>query len=427
MASAEFPRSSLIAAAGAVLGAAIAACILHRAPDRAAAAAVVPVAWAWGACALFSAWAAREARVPTAALFLAAIAVRVVLVGTPPLLSDDLYRYLWEGLLLNHGGNPFLQAPASVAGLDDVLRAKVNHPQLTSIYPPVALLWFRLLATVGRTPAVAQGAAALADLGTVWAVREVGRARGGPDWPAWLYALLPLPALEAAAGAHVDVVAVALAAIGLALWVRGRSGAGVLVVVLAAGAKLLPALWLPVMATRRWRREALFAAVGVVLVVVLALPVLGAGPHLLSAWDLYTENWTFNGLAYPLLKPLLGAHTRSVLVVAGGVAVAVAWWRLREPVGTWAVAGGAFALLSPTVYSWYLLWPVVPGLMRGRWGWAAASVPLLGSYFVLRTWDAATGTWTVPSWLPWITWGPALLVLLLALLRSRRARAATIE
>jgi hypothetical protein len=78
-----------------------------------------------------------------------ALLVRLPLVGTPPLLSDDLYRYLWEGTVLGAGGDPFATAPAAWPGLDDVLRAHVNHPDVPSVYPPLALVWFRALALAG--------------------------------------------------------------------------------------------------------------------------------------------------------------------------------------------------------------------------------------------------------------------------------------
>ena len=36
-----------------------------------------------------------------------ALAWRAVLLAAPPLLSDDVYRYVWEGRIQGHGGNPY--------------------------------------------------------------------------------------------------------------------------------------------------------------------------------------------------------------------------------------------------------------------------------------------------------------------------------
>ncbi len=49
----------------------------------------------------------------------AAVAWRALLVLGPPLLSDDLFRYVWEGRVQVAGGNPYARgrtAPRPIAG-----------------------------------------------------------------------------------------------------------------------------------------------------------------------------------------------------------------------------------------------------------------------------------------------------------------------
>jgi hypothetical protein len=177
------------------------------------------------------------------------------------------------------------------------------------------------------------------------------------------------------------------------------------------------------MFTRGWRREVVALLIAAVVMAALLWPVVDAGRALVASLSTYWEHWSFNGLVYALVLPVLGPHTRVTLAGMGMAVVAWAWWRYRDPVDTWAVAGAAFVLLSPTVHPWYLLWVLVPSLMRRRWGWAAASVALLGSYGALRGYDAGAEQWTIPRWLPWITWGPALLALgVEALVNRRRER-----
>lgn len=403
------------AAAGAiacVACAGVAAMALHAADGRDEAAIVVPIAWVWGVMALATGWLVRDRALPLAVVVIAALAVRLPLVGVPPHLSDDAWRYLWEGLVLAQGGNPFVTAPADLPGLDDALRARVNHPEVTSIYPPVALLWFRLLHAIGGTLAGAQGLAALADVG-IAAVLASARER---RWPALIYALHPLPAIEAAAGAHLEAPAVLCCAVACLLHARGNPRGAGLVSVLAAGTKLFPVLLIP--ALLRERRAAQGVAIGTIAIVVLAMPVLTAGPDLLTGFQTYNAHWSFNGFAWTLVRPWLGEMTRPALLLAGAIAVGVALVRQRDPVRVWAAAGTAFVLLSPTAHPWYALWALVPALWLGRWGWAVASVALVGSYAVLLGFDPAAGTWTEPEWLWAITWGPATLALSAEVLRS---------
>ncbi|HHO54738.1 MAG TPA: hypothetical protein ENK18_28675 [Deltaproteobacteria bacterium] len=386
-------------------GSVICATILHQAPDRGAAAAIVPVGLAWGAAVL--ALGSRIELRHWGWLLLAAALVRLPLVGTPPLLSDDLYRYLFEGLALAAGHNPFTEAPAGLPGLDDALRAQVNHPEIPTVYPPLALWWFRLLA-LAATPTAVQGATALLDLVVPPALLIATRRA----WPAWIYALHPLPAIEAACGGHIDVPAIVAATVGVAAWRRGHRGGAWWALGLGGLLKLLPAVLLPALWRRLPRRQLQLVAL-LALATALALPVLPAGPALLQGAGAYASRWAFNGCVYPWLEPL-GPAVRWPLVGLGASVGALALWRHTDPGEVWALVGAAFVLLSPTVHPWYVLWALVPSLLCGRRGWAWASLPLLGSYAVLLAYDPQTGQWAEAPWLWWITWPPALLLLALA-------------
>lgn len=323
---------------------------------------------------------------------LVALAFRGVFVGTPPLLSDDLYRYLWEGRMLAAGLNPFVMAPSTVVGLDDGLRALVNHPNLTSIYPPVALLWFRLLDLLGGGSGVAQGATALADLVTVWLLhRFVGRAA------AMTWATNPLVVLEAAHGAHIDfvalpfaVAAVATARPALAVW--------------AAGIKVFPLLLLG----RLIRRGGWETGAALVVLFLLATPVWGAGLGLFATATTFATTWSFNGFLWPWMAPALGvAVSRLLLGALGLAAVAVATVRASDGWTAWRWIGIAFLATSPTVHPWYAVWALLPSVVLGHNDLSRAALPLLWSYAVLIGLDAGTGAWSEPPWLWWVVWVPA--------------------
>ena len=375
----------------------ICAASLHTAIDRAAVAWIGPIAIMWGFAVILT---ARGTSRWAWTLLIGAL-LRVIFVGSEPLLSDDVYRYLWEGLAMNHGHNPFTEAPATIAHLDDSLRSAVNHPEISSIYPPLALLWFRALDLLGGTVSTAQVATAAADLVTATLLyRMVPRA-------GVIYALHPLPILESAASAHIDIPAITLAVAGWFAWQRGLRGWSAALSVAGAGVKLLPGAW--VGSHLRTRRDWAGAAVACVLLVLAALPVLTAGPALIHGFTAYTTHWSFNGCLFPWLSPVLGPATRPLLMAVGAIVAVLACWRLPPPSAA-LVIGTAFLLLSPTVHPWYALWCLVPALAAERWGLAAASTCLVGGYAVLFTWDAGTQTWTEQPWLWASTWGVALLI-----------------
>ena len=202
-----------------------------------------------GALAVWAAWRIRTLHTTLTTVWVAvalALVVRAPLLGTPWLLSDDGWRYLWEGAVLAAGHNPFSHPPLGLPQLDPELLARVNHPDVPSVYPPLALVWFRMLHALGGTPMGAQVATGMADLCVVGLLGLNLRARHAPVWPAWLYALHPLPALESASSAHLEAPALALVGLGLLALTRPNGTLGAWVGLGAAALfKLLPGLALP--------------------------------------------------------------------------------------------------------------------------------------------------------------------------------------
>lgn len=339
---------------------------------------------------------------------LAGALARVLLVGSPPLLSDDLYRFLFEGVALQAGHNPFVEAPAVIGQLNPWLADRVNHPDIPSIYPPVAQWWFRLMAVLGPRPAVAQALTSLIDIANIALLHRLCRARGMATWPTLVYALHPLTVIESANGAHLEPLALLFcfsAALALTRSTRGAGWIAAVAATLGVGVKLLPVLFAPAVARRLGWRQAVPAAFScLLLLIALAIPVLSAGPALLDALGTYSRSWSFNGLVFPLFEPILGSWTRYLLAIAG-LLVAAHAATLDDPVRTWRQVAAAFVMLSPTVHPWYVLWVFAPALVLGGRGWPVAAAFLQGSYLVLLY------DWNAPPWLGPATWGPALTVL----------------
>jgi len=62
-------------------------------------------------------------------------------------LSDDVNRYAFEGMIINQGLNPYIVAPDRLQEHypEDKILAGVNHQNVQTAYPPVALFVFSLL------------------------------------------------------------------------------------------------------------------------------------------------------------------------------------------------------------------------------------------------------------------------------------------
>ena len=149
-----------------------------------------------------------------------AVLARLLLLPIAPSLSGDLYRYLWEGRVIVAGGNPYRQAPDDPALRslrDDVVWPQVNHPQLATIYPPLAEAGFALVARVWPTVTGMKAWVVLHDLLLVavlaaWSSRAAGRAVA-----VLAYAWNPLVLVEYAGSGHNDPTSMLWLALALML------------------------------------------------------------------------------------------------------------------------------------------------------------------------------------------------------------------
>ncbi len=398
----------MLAIAWAVLGAG-SVVLLGDLRSHALQAVAVMLVWGAGVLALPKPrWHARH-------VFLAAVLVRVVLLASPPSLSDDLFRYVWEGTLTAHGGNPYLHAPADPALVDwahNTHRALVNHPEIPSIYPPLAMGLFSALAAIWADPLPFKLVSGLADAGTAYFLARILAGRGFVQTGAWLYALLPLAAIESAGSGHLDPIAVFCLVLAIHAWDRRRTG--LLWAGLGALLKLLPAVVFLGMLKRprrprsQWTEALLIELLGI----AATTPFLEAGPRLLEGFGTYARHWSFNGSVYPLVAAVLGELARPLLVGVGALSVGWALWKRTDPAEVALVAGSAFVLLSPTVHPWYVAWAWVPALICGRRAWTllAALMPL--AYIVLATLDPTTGRWTEQLWPQLVIYVPFFALLL---------------
>jgi len=81
--------------------------------------------------------------------FISAIVFRFSLLLMTPNLTDDYFRYIWDGLLFTGGENPYLvmpfeyiTSPTVVPGIDVRLYENLNSPYYYTAYPPFTQLIF---------------------------------------------------------------------------------------------------------------------------------------------------------------------------------------------------------------------------------------------------------------------------------------------
>jgi hypothetical protein len=353
----------------------------------------------------------------------AAIAWRLVLVLAPPLLSDDVYRSVWEGRVQLHGGNPYRwserpEAERWVELRDEVWRG-VNHKEYSAIYPPLWQLAAWGVAAVSDTVVAMKLFVVACELAALALLGAALRARGQPPQRLLVMAWSPLALVEIAGSGHND--ALGLLAVAAALLALSLDRPGPLAAALTAGigAKLLPGL-LAVAWLRRLRPRHLAGIAAGCL--ALTLPYyLGAGSDLWLSLDSYSRFWRFNESLFAPLAELLGHEgaVRAGALLTLGAAL-LAWHRGVEPVAAGTLVVVAWLALGPNVLPWYALWLLPLLVLRDEPGALLLTGTVALAYLVLPTWQSGE-RWQVGWGARSLEYAPCIAVAVVSRLRSRSA------
>ena len=347
--------------------------------------------------------------------------LRMALLSTTPTLSDDVYRYLWEGHLVTEGVSPYsfsIDDPAAEE-YDIPIRESVNNPSLGPPYLPAAHAIFGVAAALlPEHPATMQLVMIAFDvLGAAMIIRLLDVARL-PRRRVLLYWLNPLVIVEVAHGAHIDAIIVGLTAAGVLLSLRrtrpiAAVGAPVLIA-LATLTRPIAVLLVPVLWWRwSWRQRVICAAT-MIIPVLLAGAVSGFGLDdegigVFGSLRVYSDTFRFNGGIYHWLETWIGSQglddkgwnepkqlTRLIITALTITALLGIFVTARRAEGEraalrlMALPLAVYVVLTPVLHPWYLL-----ALL--------AFVP-----FVAPGDDESTGRWLLTA--PWLALG-ALVVL----------------
>ncbi len=354
--------------------------------------------------ALWSLWGALPDRLSPAGIALGAVAVRAFLIPTAP--SDDVFRYLWEGRIQNHGYNPFLLAPDHpiLAPLRAAYWGRINHPNWPSIYFPFLQFCFRVVSACWESVLGVKLLAILFDLGALACLLGALRQMRLPSRHALLYALNPLVILYTAGEGHFESVFLFWIALGVWSLIRGRSGWGLLALGMACMSNPKGLVLLPFFL----RRENFKAIPLLMIPCLLWIPFAASGREALASPFRFAGHFHFNGLAYNLFSAFLppSAALGFCLLL---LLFALAWIFLLEhdPIRSALQAYFAFLLCAPTVHPWYLI-PLTVGLVLYRsphWGAWMASVafvfPVYARHSFSGSWRESGPLWLIEygSWL----------------------------
>jgi alpha-1,6-mannosyltransferase len=343
-------------------------------------------------------WRARTSRSTLVLTLIFATLFRLSILFAPPYLSDDIYRYIWDGRVQAAGINPYRYIPADQALKnlrDEEIYPKINRrDSAQTIYPPVAEVVYFLTTRVSESVTWMKTTMVLFEALGIWAIAQLLASFGLPRQRILIYAWHPLTVWEVAGSGHLDAMIIGFLALALLARRRHAEIASGIALVSATLVKFFPGVLLPALYKRwNWKLPLVFA----IGIVVAYLPYLGVGPRgaLGYLFGYARERGMESGEQFFLLSAIrrvpLGIHVPTVafavfaVIILGGLAV----WMTRPHHGdenyisNALIMASTFTVLVAPEFPWYFAW-LIPFLCF------IPSIPIfyltLSSFLLYLTW-----------------------------------------
>ena len=313
-------------------------------------------------------------------LLWAAIIFRLALLGAVPELSDDFYRFIWDGLLWNQGIPPYAFLPNSLieqpelsGALFPELYDGLNSPDYFTVYPALSQLVF-VISTKLFPESIMGNIITMrlfliaAEIGTLLLLPRLLERFQIKSKHALIYAWNPLVIIELTGNLHFEALMIFFLALTLWFWKKGTWWWSAVCLGLAVSTKLIPLIFLPLLWGKLpWKNLLSYYALTGITILICFLPWLNLElvMRLLGGLSLYFVKFEFNASVYYVIREIgFAVKGWNIIETAGKylalttfVAIMLLSWLSRKKI-TWpqAMMWGLliYLMLTTTVHPWYI-------------------------------------------------------------------------
>jgi hypothetical protein len=251
-------------------------------------------------------------------LFLSGILFRFCLIFSIPALSDDFYRFIWDGRIQQLGFNPFDFTPREILNQNQDVFLKqlfplLNSPDYFSVYPQLCQTVFKIASAIGQESLqlnliVLKTVIFLSEIGTIYLLnRLIILSKKDPSL-ILIYLLNPLVIIELTGNIHFEALMIFFFLLTVLLFYRQKYVGSAAALSLAIQAKLLPILVLPLLIKKIGIRKTVwYGSFCILLTVLLSLGLINTPDritHIAKSLNLYYGQFEFNGGIYLFFRTL---------------------------------------------------------------------------------------------------------------------------
>lgn len=268
-----------------------------------------------------------------------AIGLRLVLLFSVPNLSEDVYRFIWDGRLLISGYHPFANVPSyyiengvTVPGIDVTLYSKLNSKNYFTVYPSVAQFLFAFAAEISSSIygaiLVLKIIVFTAEVGSIFLLKKLLNHFNINPSNILIYALNPLVILELAGNVHLEALMIFFILLTLYFLALDRINFAALCLAISICVKIVPVIFLgAIFPLLGIKKTILFYLLIACFCLILFLPLLDMQVlyGFQNSLGYYFSRFEFNASIYYVARGLgYLLFGFNIIEIAGGVLGALA-------------------------------------------------------------------------------------------------------
>lgn len=310
------------------------------------------------------------------------ILFRILFLFSTPMLSDDFYRFIWDGRLWFNGINPFAELPVfymnhpelAPNGINQELFQLLNSPTHYTIYPPIPqfINWFAAWIasdSISISTYLIRISHIAAETGTLILLPIILKNQNSNAKNLAWYAFNPLIIIELTGNLHHEALMIFFLVLFIAQWQKEKYNWSAFALAMSVASKLLPLIFLPYLILKlKGKNLVFFSLVFTISLGITFSPLIDSSfiHGMEDSLLLYYQKFEFNAGIYYLFREIgfwiTGYNTIAIIgkifayLVTGFVLIYsfVANrknWKLES---TFLFISTVFALFSLILHPWYI-------------------------------------------------------------------------
>lgn len=317
-------------------------------------------------------------------LTILAVFFRLLFLIATPNLSQDFYRFIWDGRMLYEGFNPYLYLPANLIeqNIAPVAQAHILFEGMGDLsaghytnYPPVNQLLFLIAALFTNDHIlgaiiVLRTIIILADIGILFFGTRLLKQLKIPSYYIFFYILNPFVIIELTGNLHFEGVMLFFLILSLYLLANNKWRTAAFSMALSISVKLLPLLILPLFLQKlRIKKAFFFYSLTLICTVAMFVPFFSY--YFINSYSetlaLWFTNFEFNGSFYIIIREIgykvkgyniINTVGKIIPVVVVAVIIAITFFRknstMPQLISGMLLALSFYFFTASVVHPWYI-------------------------------------------------------------------------